>query len=109
MGDHVAVLSKNKRALETTMVDMENRLAEANDSAMKGGKSAMAKLESRIREREIELGSVQNRTGDSMKAHQKAERKVKEMQFQNDEDKKNQERMSELASKPARTYVPDSS
>merc|ERR1712121_115341 len=97
--DHVAVLSKNKRALETTMVDMENRLAEANDSAMKGGKSAMAKLESRIRELEIELGSVQNRTGDSMKAHQKAERKVKEMQFQNDEDKKNQERMSALASK----------
>ena len=97
--DHVAVLSKNKRALETTMGDMENRLAEANDSAMRGGKSAMAKLESRIRELEIELGSVQNRTGDNMKAHQKAERKVKEMQFQNDEDKKNQERMSELASK----------
>merc|ERR1712180_9336 len=92
-------VTEMNRALETTMGDMENRLAEANDSAMKGGKSAMAKLESRIRELEIELGSVQNRTGDSMKAHQKAERKVKEMQFQNDEDKKNQERMSELASK----------
>merc|ERR1712079_342451 len=80
--DHVAV--------ETKMADMENRLADANDSAMKGGKAAMAKLESRIRELEIELGNVQARTSDNLKGHQKAERKIKELQFQNDEDKKNQ-------------------
>merc|ERR1711902_141867 len=65
--DHVSVQSKNKHMLETQMVEMENRLAEANESAMRGGKSAMAKLESRIRELEIELGSVQARTGDNMK------------------------------------------
>merc|ERR1712077_75154 len=97
--DHVSVLSKTKRSLETTMGEMENNLADANESAMRGGKNAMAKLESRIRELEIELGSVQTHTGDNMKAHQKAERKIKELQFQNDEDKKNQDRMSELASK----------
>ena len=34
-----------------------------------------------------------------MKAHQKAERKIKELQFQNDEDHKSQDQMSELASK----------
>merc|ERR1712158_121215 len=62
--DHVSVLSKTKRSLETQMAEMENRLADANESAMRGGKNAMAKLE-----------------------------------FQNDEDKKNQDRMSELASK----------
>merc|ERR1712241_1405147 len=97
--DHVSVLSKTKRSLETTMAEMENNLADANESAMRGGKNAMAKLESRIRELEIELGTVQTHTGDNMKAHQKAERKIKELQFQNDEDKKNQDRMSELASK----------
>merc|ERR1711863_229760 len=70
--DHVSVQSKAKRSLETTMADMENRLADANESAMKGGKAAMAKLESRIRELEIELGSVQARTADNMKGHQKA-------------------------------------
>merc|ERR1719293_151678 len=63
---------------------------------MRGGKNAMAKLESRIRELEIELGNVQAHTGENMKAHQKAERKIKELQFQNDEDKKNQDRMSKL-------------
>merc|ERR1712177_32008 len=97
--DHVAVQTKNKRSLETTMADMENRLADANESAMKGGKAAMAKLESRIRELEIELGNVQARTSDNLKGHQKAERKIKELQFQNDEDKKNQVAMSDLAGK----------
>merc|ERR1719511_636320 len=47
--DHVAVQTKNKRSLETTMADMENRLADANESAMKGGKAAMGKLESKIK------------------------------------------------------------
>merc|ERR1739844_807139 len=69
--DHVSVQSKAKRSLETTMADMENRLADANESAMKGGKAAMAKLESQI----------------------------KELAFQNDEDKKNQVAMSDLAGK----------
>merc|ERR1712211_130826 len=67
--------------------DMENRLADANESAMKGGKAAMAKLESRIRELEIELGNVQARTSDNLKGHQNAE------------DKKNQVAMSDLAGK----------
>merc|ERR1712008_102504 len=97
--DHTTVQSKNKRSLELSMAEMESRLADANESAMKGGKNAMAKLESRIRELEIELGSSQNRTGENMKSHQKAERKIKELAFQNDEDKKNQDRMSDLAGK----------
>merc|ERR1719382_2412730 len=97
--DHVATQSKNKRALDVQMGEMENRLADANEAAMRGGKSAMAKMETRIRELEIELGNTQSRTGDNMKGHQKAERKIKELAFQNDEDKKNQDRMADLASK----------
>merc|ERR1711878_259472 len=97
--DHTTSLTQGKRALETSLGELENRLADANDAAMRGGKSAMAKLESRIRELEIELGNVQAKTGDNVKAFQKAERKIKELQFQNDEDRKNQDRMSDLASK----------
>ena len=66
---------------------------------MKGGKAAMAKLESRIRELEIELGSVQARTGENIKGHQRAERKINELKIQNDDDKKNQVAMSDLAGK----------
>jgi myosin heavy chain 6/7 len=48
---------------------------------------------------EIELGFVQGKTSDSYKAFQKSERRIKELQFQQDEDKKNQDSMSELAQK----------
>merc|ERR1719195_1976601 len=96
--DHVSTLSQGKRAMETQLGELENRLADANDAAMRGGKSAMAKLETRIRELEIELGNVQAHTGENMKAHQRADRKLKELQFKNDEDRKNQDRMSDLAS-----------
>merc|ERR1711902_231248 len=90
---------KAKKAMEVQLGELESKLAEATDAANRGGRSAMAKLESRIRELEIELGNVQGRTGENQKGHQKAERKIKELSFQIDEDKKNQDRMTELASK----------
>ena len=97
--DHTTTQAKAKRALESQLGELEHRLAEANESAARGGRTAMSKLESRIRELEIELGSVQTRTGDNLKAYQRSERKIKELQFQNDEDHKNQAQMSELANK----------
>merc|ERR1719412_1610688 len=52
-----------------------------------------------VRELEVELGSTQAQTSEAVKAHHKGERKVKELMFSQDEDRKNQERMSELANK----------
>merc|ERR1712025_1539406 len=56
--DHVQAESRAKRALDTQLGELEARLADAEATAMKGGKNAMAKLEMRIRELEMELGSV---------------------------------------------------
>merc|ERR1712176_464906 len=97
--DHVAGQTNAKRSLERQLADLESSLADANNAALRDGKSAIGKLESKIRELEVELGSVQANTSDNMKAFQRAERKIKELQFQNDEDRKNQDRMSELATK----------
>merc|ERR1712119_161337 len=97
--DHSGAQEKAKRALNGQINELENRLAEANQAAAKGGRNAMAKLESRIREMEIELGGVQSKTSESFKAYQKSERKIKELCFQQDEDHKNQDQMSELANK----------
>merc|ERR1712051_69446 len=91
--EHSGQQEKAKRSLETQVSELEMRLTEANDVA------AMAKLESRIRELEIELGGSQSKTSDTFKGFQKAERRIKELQFQLDEDHKNQDRMSELAGK----------
>merc|ERR1712154_313683 len=59
--------------------------------------NGLAKLESRIREVEIELASCQSKTSDATKAFSKAERKTKELEFQMEEDSKNQARISALA------------
>ena len=59
----------------------------------------MSKLENKIRELEAELAGTQARTGEAGKAYQRAERKCKELVFSSGEDKKNQDRMTDLASK----------
>merc|ERR1712158_182355 len=86
--DHVAAESRAKRALDSQIGELETRLADAEATAMKGGKNAMAKLEMRIRELEMELGSTQSKTSENFKAFQRAERRVKELQFQQEEDRK---------------------
>merc|ERR1711874_890935 len=75
--DHAAAQEKGKRALQTQINELENR----------------------IREMEIELGGVQSKTSDAFKVFQKTERRIKELQFQQEEDHKNQDQMSELAQK----------
>merc|ERR1712079_544606 len=71
--DHTAALEKGKGALNAAMGELELNLGQANEVAAKGGRAAMAKLESRIHELELELASVQAKTGESFKAFQKAE------------------------------------
>merc|ERR1711872_327586 len=102
VNDMTAINSKaasEKRALESQVVELENRLAEANEMAVKGGRNAMAKMEGRIREMEMELGGVQSKTSETYKSYQKSERRIKELNFQRDEDKKNSDRITELAQK----------
>merc|ERR1712106_322272 len=57
------------------------------------------KLEMRVRELEVELGNTQAHTSECVKGYQRTERKVKELVFSTEEDRKNQDRMSELANK----------
>merc|ERR1712228_644867 len=97
--EHASSQDKARRALESQIVELQGKLEEANDIAIKGGRTAMAKLEARVRELEMELGTAQCRTSDTYKGFQKSERRIKELQFQQDEDHKNQERMTDLAQK----------
>ena len=72
--------------------DASSESSSAEAAAMKSGKTAMGRLEGRVRELEAELGSTQARTTEMVKGLQRSERKVKELQFSQDEDKKNQDR-----------------
>merc|ERR1712203_414665 len=86
--DHVSVQSKTKRSLDAQVSELHQRLEEANDMAAKGGKNAIARMECRIRELEAELGTAQSRTSETYKAYQKCERRLKELQFQQDKRKR---------------------
>merc|ERR1739845_155026 len=97
--DHATSMGTAKNSLGNQLGELEGRLADAENAAMKGGKAAMAKMEGKIRELEAELASTQSRTGEVAKALQRAERKSKELAFAQGEDRKNQDRMSELAAK----------
>merc|ERR1712201_6222 len=97
--DHVTSMGSSKSSLSNQLGELEGRLADAESAAMKGGKAAMAKLEGKIRELEAELASTQSRSGEASKAFQRAERRAKELAFAQGEDRKNQDRMSELAGK----------
>merc|ERR1712203_16761 len=55
---------KQRRLLETQTKEMQNRLDEAETNALKGGKKAMNKMETRIRELESEMDAEGRRFAD---------------------------------------------
>merc|ERR1712218_700337 len=63
---------------------------------MGGGKKAMNKMETRIRELESEMDAENRRLGDAQKNLRRSERRIKELSFASDEDRKNSERMQSL-------------
>ena len=89
-------LEKGRHFGDAQVKDMQSKLDEAETNALKGGKKAMNKLESRIRELESELESENRRNADSQKNLRKSERRIKELSFAADEDRKNHERMQNL-------------
>merc|ERR1712198_512849 len=94
--DLAMMLERDKKLLEAQVQDAQARLDEAEQTALKGGKKAIAKMETRIRELESELDAENRRLGDAQKNLRKSERHVKELTYTIDEDKKNQERMQAL-------------
>merc|ERR1712200_229624 len=89
-------LEKDKKLLEAQCKDAATRADEAEVNALKGGRKAMIKMETRIRELESELDAESRRFGDVTKNLRKSERSIKELTFAADEDRKNHERMQAL-------------
>jgi len=97
--EHSQHVDRLRKGLELQIKEMQVRLDEAEAAALKGGKKIIAKLEERIRALEQELDGEQRRHQDTEKNYRKAERRVKELDFQVEEDKKNSERLTDLIDK----------
>merc|ERR1712142_163430 len=92
-------LERMKKNLEVTVKDLQHRLDEAETLAMKGGKKQLQKLEGRVRELEAEVDTAQRGETDAIKGVRKYERRVKELTYQTEEDKKNLSRLQDLVDK----------
>ncbi|XP_037349977.1 myosin-3 [Talpa occidentalis] len=97
--DTSAHLERMKKNLEQTVKDLQLRLDEAEQLALKGGKKQIQKLETRIRELEFELEGEQKKNTESVKGLRKYERRVKELTYQSEEDRKNVLRLQDLVDK----------
>ncbi|NXG87785.1 MYH7 protein, partial [Stercorarius parasiticus] len=83
--DTSAHLERMKKNMEQTIKDLQLRLDEAEQLALKGGKKQVQKLEARGRELETELEAEQKRHAESVKGLRKSERRVKELSYQEDQ------------------------
>ncbi|MCJ8744151.1 hypothetical protein PDJAM_G00115400 [Pangasius djambal] len=97
--DTSAHLERMKKNLEVTVKDLQHRLDEAENLALKGGKKQLQKLEARIHELEGEVEVEQRRGAEAIKGVRKYERRVKELTYQTEEDKKNVNRLQDLVDK----------
>ncbi|KAK2520864.1 hypothetical protein Q9233_011500 [Columba guinea] len=97
--DTSAHLERMKKNMEQTIKDLQMRLDEAEQIALKGGKKQIQKLEARVRELEGELDAEQKKTAEAQKGIRKYERRIKELSYQAEEDRKNLTRMQDLIDK----------
>ena len=96
--DTAMALERDKKLLESQVIiffpfyfplymsgqvkDASSRLDETEQNALKSGKKAMAKMETRIRELEAEIDAENRRMADAQKNLRKSERHIKELTFQ---------------------------
>ena len=87
---------RERKLQECQVKDMQSRLDDAEVNALKGGKKAMHKMESRIRELESEVDAEARRMADATKNLKASERHIKEISLKQSEDAENKAKMDKL-------------
>merc|ERR1712244_88198 len=80
--DMAQALERERKLLEAQVKYVQARVDEAQANALKGGKKAMTRMDTRIRELESELDAESRRGSDAQKNLRKSERKIKELTYQ---------------------------
>ena len=97
--ENAQMAERGRRVLDNQVKDMQTKLDDAEQLAVKGGKKVVSRLEMKIKDLEGQLDEEQRRLVDAQKSQRRTERRVKELTFSQDEDQKNHERMQELVDK----------
>lgn len=94
--DVAQAFERERKLQECQVKDMQMKLDDAETNALKGGKKAMHKMESRIRELESEVDAEARRMADATKNLQASERHIKEISLKQGEDAANKLKMDVL-------------
>merc|ERR1711935_233162 len=97
--DHAAAQDKAARTTEVSLAEMQNKAEQASFAIARGAAQIPAKLEDRAHNIEMELNRTIQHTDEVHKTITKGERRVKELLFQQEENKKNQDRITDLVEK----------
>ncbi|MFH4975774.1 hypothetical protein AB6A40_002483 [Gnathostoma spinigerum] len=97
--EHAAHVDRLIKGLEAQMKEAQAALDDAEQAAMKSGKKVITKLEARVGALEQELDGEQRKYQEAIKNVSKSDRRVRELQFQIDEDKKNFAKLQDLVDK----------
>merc|ERR1719500_412019 len=96
---HAAAQGKAARTTEVSLAEMQNKAEQASFAIARGAAQIPAKLEERAHTIEMELNRTIQHTDEVHKTITKGERRVKELLFQQEENKKNQDRITDLVDK----------
>jgi len=101
--ERVVKIESIKKSLEIEVKNVSMRLEEVESNAIAGGKRIIGKLESRVRDLEMELDSEKRCHSETTKVLRKKERHVKELMLASDEDRSNvhilQEQIDKMSQK----------
>jgi len=97
--DHAAAQEKSARTTEVSLAEMQSKAEAASFAMARGAAQIPAKLEARAHDIEMELNRTIQHTDEIHKTITKGERRVKELLFQQEENKKNQDRITDLVDK----------
>ncbi|KHJ83619.1 hypothetical protein OESDEN_16680 [Oesophagostomum dentatum] len=92
-------LERTKKQLESQVKDMQERADAAEAAVMKGGAKAIQKAEARLKTLQTNLEAETRRATEASKSLARADRRVRELEFQVSEDKKNYDKLQELVEK----------
>ena len=97
--DHTAAQERAARTTEVCLTEIQKKAEEASFSIARGATQIPAKLDAKVGDLELELNKTIQQTDEVHKTITKGERKVKELLFQQEENKKNQDRITDLVDK----------
>ncbi|GMR36120.1 hypothetical protein PMAYCL1PPCAC_06315 [Pristionchus mayeri] len=97
--EHISHIDRQRKGLELSAKELQAKIDDAEAAMIKFGQRALSKVEERIRAIEQDYLAEQRKHQEAIKGLTRQDKRVREMQFQVEEDKKAFDRLQELVEK----------